>query len=173
MKLAVVLDNIRSAHNVGSIFRTADALGVEKLYLCGITPKPGGAGVLATSRASRDIAKTALGAEKTVVWEYCRRFADAVKKLRCEGFCILALEQDTKAVDIRNFKLKKQSAAAGKSELRIALVLGPEVAGLPHRALALCDTIVQIPMFGAKESLNVSVAFGVAGYWMKFGSFSS
>ncbi len=153
-RLAVILDNVRSAHNVGSIFRTADALGVSKLYLCGITPVPDGIG----SRANRDIAKTALGAEQTVVWERKKRSADAIRQCKKDGYRIVALEQDARSVDVRKFRINKP----------VALVLGTEVSGISKRVLERCDTIVQIPMLGSKESLNVSVAFGVAGYWLKF-----
>lgn len=158
MNLVVVLDNIRSAHNVGSIFRTADALGVSRLYLCGITPVPDGIG----SKANRDIAKTALGAERAIPWERRARVSDAIKQCRKDGYQVVALEQDPQSVDIRKFFTRKN----------VALILGEEVSGIKKRILNLCDTIVEIPMLGSKESLNVSVAFGVAGYSIKFRSFS-
>lgn len=155
--MVVVLYNVRSAHNVGSIFRTADALGVEKIFLCGITPKPGKASPLASLRAGKDLAKTALGAERTVPWEYAKRTSDCLKRLKKQGFRVVALEQNKRAVDIRMFKTPST----------LALVVGAEITGISKQILAQCDTIVQIPMFGKKESLNVSVAFGVAGYWIK------
>ena len=158
MRLIVVLDNIRSAHNVGAIFRTADALGCEKIFLCGTTPKPGGSGPSTTLRASRELAKTALGAENYVVWEYKKRTTDVIKDLKKQGFQIVALEQGKKAIDIRKFRPKQ----------RTALVLGYEVKGVAKNILNKCDKIIYLPMFGKKESLNVSVAFGVAGYFLKF-----
>ncbi len=158
-RFAVIADSIRSAHNVGSIFRTADALGVEKLYLCGITPCPAGIGL----KANRDIAKTALGAEYTVPWEYKKRASDAIRQCKKDGYQIVALEQDAHSADIRKFKTAKP----------VALVLGAEVSGISKQVLKLCDTILEIPMLGKKESLNVSVAFGVAGYWLTFCSFKS
>lgn len=151
-RIVVVLYNVRSAHNVGSIFRTCDALAIEKIFLCGITPLPGQGG-----RAGKDLAKTALGAEKTVAWEHVRRAADCLKRLKREGFTVVALEQDARAVDITKFRTKRD----------VALVLGTEVTGIAHALLRHCDAIVEIPMWGTKESLNVSVAFGIAGYLIK------
>src|SRR3989344_9584242 len=141
----LVLHNIRSAHNVGSIFRTADAAGVSKIYLGGYTPTP----------PNEKISKVALGAEKTVPWEQCKQTWRLLKKLStCKvGPCrILALEQAPKAVDYRKFK----------PEFPMALVLGNEVGGLSKQTLEYCDKIIEIPMYGKKESLNVSVATGVA-----------
>ena len=152
MRFIVILDNLRSAHNVGSIFRTADALGCEKIYLCGTTPTPSGASLSVTLKAGRELVKTALGAEK--------RISDPLKFLKKQNFQIIALEQDKNAIDIRRLKVK----ASGK----IALVLGYEVKGVSKSVLKQCDKITEIPMFGKKESLNVAVAFGIAGYWIKF-----
>ena len=153
MRFIVILDNLRSAHNVGSIFRTADALGCEKIYLCGTTPTPSGASLSVTLKA-------ALGAEKNIPWEYKKRISDPLKFLKKQNFQIIALEQDKNAIDIRRLKVK----ASGK----IALVLGYEVKGVSKSVLKQCDKITEIPMFGKKESLNVAVAFGIAGYWIKF-----
>lgn len=166
MRFVVILDNIRSALNVGAIFRTADALGCEKIFLCGMTPKPfdsaQGKSLGVKSRAGRDLAKTALGAENYVPWEYKKRTSDVIKGLKKQGLQIVALEQDKKAIDVRRLKLKASS--------RIALILGYEVKGIAKNILNKCDKIIYIPMFGKKESLNVSVAFGVAGYLTKFSS---
>ncbi len=162
MRFIVILSNLRSAHNVGAIFRTADALSVEKIFLCGITPAPEKATLSASSKASREFAKTALGAENYVVWEYKKRTGDAIKSLKKQGFQIIALEQDKKAIDVRRLKLKASS--------KIALILGYEVKGIAKSTLNKCDKIVYLPMFGKKESLNVSVAFGVAGCFLKFQS---
>ena len=160
MQLFVVLDNIRSALNVGAIFRTADSFGVEKIFLCGTTPRPGQTGPSASLRASKDLAKTSLGAENFVPWEYRKRTIDAVKQLRKQGFRIVALEQAKNSIDIRRYKPKA----------KVALVLGFEVSGVSKSVLKQCDKIIEIPMLGKKESLNVSVAFGVASYLLKFRS---
>jgi len=143
-KIFALLHNIRSLHNVGSMFRTADGAGVKKLFLCGETGTP--------PRA--EIAKTALGAEESVPWEYWMDAKDCVSKLKKGGIRIVALELAPKSVDYRKFK------AGGP----ICLVVGNEVGGIPPDVLRLCDSTIQIPMRGKKESLNVSVAFGVAVY---------
>ena len=146
----VVLDNIRSIHNVGSIFRTSDALGVDKIYLCGVTPAPRDR----FGRERKDLAKVALGAEKTVAWEYAEDTDSVLKKLKKEKFHIVAIEQDTKSENFKKIKVRYP----------IAIVIGNEVGGISKKTLALCDAIAEIPMFGKKESLNVSVSFGIAGY---------
>ena len=146
----VVLDNIRSVHNVGSIFRTADALGVSKIYLCGCTPTP-------TDRFGRerqDLAKTALGAEKTIAWEYSKDTLSVLVGLKKKKFQIVVIEQDEKSEDCRKIKVKS----------KIALILGNEVDGVSKDVLKKADDIAEIPMFGKKESLNVSVSFGIAGF---------
>lgn len=146
----VVLDNIRSTFNVGSIFRTADALGVGKMILCGTTPTP----VDRFGRARADIAKVALGAEKSISWEHSPETVDAVRKLKKSGYRIIMIEQSDKAIDYKKLKIK-----AGE---KVVFVLGTEVQGLSASLLELADDIAEIPMKGEKESLNVSVAFGVA-----------
>ncbi len=143
----VVCDNIRSLENVGSIFRTADALGAEKVYLCGITGTP-------DSLHGNKIAKTALGAEKHIPWEYYRQAGRLIDKLKKEGVYIVALEQHQKSVDYRKFKPK----------FPLALVIGNEVKGVSKSILEKADQVIELPMAGKKESLNVSVAFGVASY---------
>lgn len=150
MNRVVILDNIRSVYNVGSIFRTSDALGVDKIYLCGTTPTP----TDRFGRARKDLAKVALGAEKSIVWMYCNTTKVAINKLKKEGFKIVAVEQDKKSIDYRKFKQTK----------KVALLMGTEVTGLDKETLALCDKILEIPMKGEKESLNVSVSFGIVGY---------
>ncbi|MCL4404087.1 RNA methyltransferase [Patescibacteria group bacterium] len=147
-ELAVVLHDIRSLHNVGSIFRTADAAGVSKLYLCGITGGP----LDRFGNVRKDVAKVALGAERTVPWEKMARTQDAIKKLKKEGYRVVALEQGPGSVAYDRMK------AGGKT----ALVLGNEVSGLPKAVLKAADATMEIPMLGKKESLNVSVAFGIA-----------
>lgn len=140
----VVCDNIRSLENVGSIFRTADALGVTKIYLCGITGRP----------PQNKISKTALGAELTVPWEYYKQSWRLIEKLRQQKIHIIALEQSKKSILYTKYKPK----------FPLALVIGNEVKGVSPKAIELADNIIHLPMAGQKESLNVAVAFGVAGY---------
>lgn len=147
-EIAILLHNIRSAHNVGSIFRTADAAGVSYVYLSGYTPSP----VDRFGRAQKEIAKTALGAESSVRWEYAESPNAFVEKCRLAGWAIVGLEQDDRAVDYRSYAPRRS----------ILLVLGEEVAGIPTELRDQCDTLVEIPMHGTKESLNVSVAAGIA-----------
>lgn len=141
--VVVVLDNIRSMHNVGSIFRTADAFLVECLFLCGYTAKP----------PHRDIHKTALGATDTVKWEYCLSAIELVKRLKDEGYHIWAVEQ------VKNSR-KLNEIKANKNE-KIAIIFGNEVDGVANDVLAVCDDFIEIPQFGMKHSLNVSVAAGI------------
>ncbi len=148
IELVLVLPDIRSAENVGSIFRTGDAVGVQKIHICGITPCP----VDKFNRASSSIAKTALGAEKSIPWEYTKNTILLIKKLKKEGYQIVGLEQDKNSVDYKKFKCPK----------KVALVLGNEVLGIDKKVRAVCDALIEIPMKGEKESLNVSVATGVA-----------
>ena len=150
-ELVVVLHDIRSLHNVGSIFRTADAAGVSKIYLCGITGSP----LDRFGNVRPDVAKVALGAEKTVPWEHSARTAMVLKKLKKEGYRIVALEQSKDSVPYY-----EPLTAHNK----LALVLGNEVKGLPPSVLKAADITMEIPMRGEKESLNVSVAFGIAAF---------
>lgn len=145
--VVLVLDNIRSVHNVGSIFRTADAAGVSKIYLCGTTPSP----IDRFGRKRSDIHKSALGAEEYLDWEYVENTEDLIKKLRKDRFSVIALEQDERSMDYKK-------VAPGQNT---AVILGPEVTGISKEILDLCDIIAEIPMKGKKESLNVSVATGV------------
>ena len=147
-RVAIVIDNLRSNHNVGSIFRTADALGVSKIYLCGTTPTP----LDKYGRPVGEIAKTALGAEKSISWEYAKTTAGAIKKLKKSGVEIIAIEQSENSVDYKKIKSKGD----------VAFVLGNEVDGVSKNVLKLCDIVAEIPMKGGKESLNVAVAGGVA-----------
>lgn len=144
----LILHNIRSVYNVGAIFRTADAAGVEKIYLTGYTPSP----LDRFGRVRKDIAKTALGAEKTVLWESESDVQKIISKLKSEHFKILALEQSENSVDYKTFKTTVNSA----------LILGEERYGITEDILKQCDTVIEIPMRGQKESLNVSVATGIA-----------
>lgn len=144
----IILPDIRSALNVGAIFRTADAVGIDKIFLTGVTPRP----TDKFDRVQKDIAKSALGAEATVPWEYKKTLIPLICSLKKDGYMVIALEQDQKAIDYRKIKLPK----------KVAIILGPEVEGLSKKILDKCDIIAYIPMYGTKESLNVSVAAGVA-----------
>lgn len=150
--MIVILENIRSAHNVGSIFRTADAAGVEKIILVGVTPAP----TDKFGRKQPEIAKTALGAEKNMPWQSVKLIKPALAKLKISGYKITALEQAEKAKDIRRFSPPKSR--------KFAIILGSETEGVSKASLSLADEIIEIPMFGKKESLNVSVAFGIIAY---------
>lgn len=153
-ELYAILDNIRSLYNVGSIFRTSEALGFKKIYLCGFTPAPIG------GRQKLQIHKTALGAEEFIKWEKAGQIGRLIDKLKKQGFYILALELNKKAVNISRIKAKP-------SRKKIALVVGHETRGISKQILKKCDKIIQIPMVGKKESLNVSVAFGIAAFCLK------
>ncbi|MGB8815921.1 MAG: TrmH family RNA methyltransferase [Minisyncoccia bacterium] len=146
----VVLVDIRSIHNVGSIFRTSDALGVSKIFLCGCTPTAKDR----FGRKRQDLAKVALGAEESVAWEYCENVEKLLQKLKKEKVQIIALEQSSKSINYKKVKTKNS----------VAIILGEEVHGLSQKVLKFADVITEIPMLGKKESLNVSVAFGVAGF---------
>ncbi len=150
--IVVVLNGIRSLHNVGSIFRTADAAGVSKLYLCGITPKP----VDVFGKYRKEVSKVALGAEKIVPWEHSKNGVREVLKLKKRGYNIFSVEQSEKSVPYHKIKFPANA--------KIALVMGSEVRGLPKSILDQSDKIFEIPMRGKKESLNVSVAFGIVIY---------
>ncbi len=150
-EIAVALHNIRSLHNVGSIFRTADGAGVSKIYLCGITPTP----LDRFGKMRPELAKVALGAERNVPWEHSASTARLLRRLKKEGYCIYALEQTEHSVPYDAPKLARGAK-------KIALVLGDEVRGIPLSILKISDAILEIPMYGKKESLNVSVAFGIA-----------
>ncbi|PIR48256.1 RNA methyltransferase [Candidatus Peregrinibacteria bacterium CG10_big_fil_rev_8_21_14_0_10_55_24] len=139
--------NIRSLWNVGSLFRTSDAFGVEKLLLSGYTALP----------PRREISKTALGAEKTVPWEHMTDPIEAMNRLRKEGYGIVALEQTQRSVALEEFHPPE----------RLCLIVGHEVTGVDRKILALCDACVEIRMLGAKESLNVAVAAGIALYHLR------
>lgn len=149
-EICLALHNIRSTHNVGAIFRTADAAGVSKIYLCGITPAP----VDRFGRNRQDIAKAALGAEKTVGWESVQDTVSLIKKLKKEGWKIFSVEQDKDSI---NYK----KASFGT---KVLIIFGDEVKGVDKEILEISDKILEIPMKGIKESLNVSVAAGIVLY---------
>ena len=146
--VTLILHNLRSAHNVGAIFRTAEAAGVAKIYLTGYTPAPRDR----FGRPSKEIAKTALGAEQILPWEKVEEIEKILNQLSASNCQIIALEQDKKSIDYREIKLSDKTA----------LIVGNEVTGIEPEVLAKCDQIAEIPMKGKKESLNVAVATGVA-----------
>jgi 23S rRNA (guanosine2251-2'-O)-methyltransferase len=151
----LILHDIRSAENVGSMFRTADAAGMAKIYLSGFTPAP----IDRFGRKRSDIAKSALGAEGFVLWEEIE-INSLLKQLKKDNFQIVAIEQDKNSTDYRKVKL----------EAKNAFIVGAEVTGIPKNILKKCDVIAEIPMKGKKESLNVSVALGVALFRIISGS---
>lgn len=152
MKLIAILDNVRSVHNVGSIFRTADGAGVGKIYCCGITPGP----LDRFKHVRADFAKVALGAEKSIAWEIANDVTAVIEQLKKDGWKIFAVEQAEGSIPY---------AAAGDHE-KVALIVGNEVDGVSPAALTLADAVLEIPMRGKKESLNVAVAFGIVAFGM-------
>lgn len=150
MKKIVLLDNIRSVLNVGSIFRTANGLGVDELILCGITPTP----LDKKGEKRKDFAKVSLGSEESLVWSYEGDTLSVVKKYKEKGFQIIALEQSERSIDYKKVKIVGD----------VLLVIGSEVDGVSSEVLKESDISIEIPMMGLKESLNVTIAFGVAGY---------
>ena len=141
--LVVVLDNVRSLHNVGAVFRTSDAFLVEKICLCGITNTP----------PSAEIHKTALGAEFSVCWEYFAETTTAVEQLKREGFYVIAIEQVEGSTMLPDLHLDKTK--------KYAVIFGNEVKGVQQEVVDLCDECVEIPQFGTKHSINVSVSTGI------------
>jgi tRNA G18 (ribose-2'-O)-methylase SpoU len=142
LPVTIVLENIRSMHNVGSVFRTADCFLMEKIFLCGYTPQP----------PHRDIQKTALGATETVNWEYRKSAADCIGQLKDNGYRIVAVEQVFESIALQDFK---------KEPGKLALVFGNEVEGVSNESLALCNGALEIPQMGSKHSFNISVAAGI------------
>ena len=141
--IIVVLDNIRSCNNIGSVFRTSDALLIEKIYLCGITATP----------PNNEIRKTALDAEKSVDWEYLANTEDVVKKLKASGCKVYAIEQVENSILLPDFTPRKDE--------KIALVFGNEVKGVKQSVVNICDGSIEIPQFGTKHSFNISVSAGI------------
>lgn len=141
--LIIILDNIRSLNNIGSVFRTADAFLVKKIYLCGITAQP----------PHKDIQKTALGATDSVEWEYVEDIMEVVSKLQKKGVFVASIEQAELAVNLNDFSIQK--------ELTYALIFGNEVKGVQQKVVSTSDAVIEIPQFGTKHSLNISVSVGV------------
>lgn len=143
LPLVVVLDEVRSLHNIGAVFRTSDAFLVNRIYLCGITATP----------PHPEMHKTALGAEYTVDWKYMKRTQDAVQELHKEGYTVLAIEQCKGSTLLDNMSLEKNK--------KYAIIMGNEVKGVQQEVVDLCDGCIEIPQYGTKHSLNVSVTAGI------------
>ncbi|MBM6498944.1 RNA methyltransferase [Flavobacterium macrobrachii] len=141
--IVIILDDIRSLHNIGSVFRTSDAFLIEKIYLCGITATP----------PNKEIHKTALGATETVAWEYQKDVLSVIEKLKTENIEVYAIEQVENAVFLQSFEIDKNK--------KYALVFGNEVYGVNQKAIKLCKGTIEIPQLGTKHSLNISVSAGI------------
>ena len=141
--IIIILDDIRSLHNIGSVFRTADAFLIEKIYLCGITATP----------PNKEIHKTALGATETVTWEHHENILEVIGNLKKEKVSVFAIEQVENSVFLNDFKVE--------SDEKYALVFGNEVFGVNQEAIKLCDGTIEIPQLGTKHSLNISVSTGI------------
>ena len=141
--IIIILDDIRSLHNIGSVFRTADAFLIEKVYLCGITATP----------PNKEIHKTALGATETVAWEHHENILGVIENLKKENVAVFAIEQVEKSVFLNDFKVEMNK--------KYALVFGNEVFGVNQEAVKLCDGTIEIPQLGTKHSLNISVSAGI------------
>jgi tRNA G18 (ribose-2'-O)-methylase SpoU len=147
-EIIIIANRIRSLHNVGSVFRTADAIGTTKIYLIG---------KMATPQNQPKLAKTALGAEKTVAWEHSHRILPILKKLKQDDYEITALELNkNKSIDFRTWNPSK----------KVAIILGNEISGISLKIQQHCDQVVHLPMLGQKKSLNVSVALGAIAYYL-------
>jgi len=172
LPLIVVLDDVRSLYNVGSIFRTSDAFRVEALYLCGITATPepvmadDGTTVVrdCTLKASQEIHKTALGAEESVSWRYFRDAREAVRQLKSNGYTVLAMEQCHGSTMLQDFmpELPEYPGCLSAVSPRYAIILGNEVKGVQQDVVDMCDDCLEIPQYGTKHSLNVAVTAGIA-----------
>ncbi|PVX51739.1 SpoU rRNA methylase family protein [Balneicella halophila] len=143
LPVVVILDNVRSLNNIGSVFRTADALRIEKIYLCGITATP----------PHRDIHKTALGAEDAVPWKYVESTEEALEVLKSDGYKLLAIEQTESSTMLHQFQVKRDE--------RLAIVFGNEVKGVQQEVVDCCEQCIEIPQEGTKHSLNISVSAGM------------
>ncbi len=153
----IILNDIRSALNVGSIFRTSSGIGINKIYLCGITPTPyeNAKKFEGQNKKRKDFIKTSLGSEDEIDWEYRENILELIKELKDKDFEIIALEQDKRSIDYKKLNTKKEN---------ISIVLGSETDGVKIEVLNLCDQIVEIPMLGLKESLNVTIAYAILAY---------
>jgi tRNA G18 (ribose-2'-O)-methylase SpoU len=139
--ITLILDHVRSMNNVGSVFRTADAFAIEQIFLCGITPQP----------PHRDINKTALGATETVPWKYFENISSAIESLK--DTLVIGVEQVKGSIDLQDLQVRRNQ--------KYALILGNEVDGVSNEALTYCTSVIEIPQFGSKHSLNISVSAGI------------
>lgn len=153
--LTVVLDNVRSQNNIGSVFRTSDAFRVEKIALCGICSTP----------PHRDIHKTALGAEDSVAWQYYEETIDCVKELKAQGYKVFAIEQVDDSIKLDQLSIQQINKSTNQP--KIAIIFGNEVEGVQEELLPLCDGSIEIPQFGTKHSLNISCAAAIV-IWEMF-----
>ncbi len=156
--MVVVLDNIRSIYNVGSVFRTADAVGAQKIYLCGFTPTP----LDRFGKSLPRFSKVALGAEKSMAWEKFAQTWRVIDRLKADDYTIFAVEQSRNSIPYYS------PSAEDYSFNKIALIMGNEVSGLSDSVLKRADKILEIPMNGAKKSLNVATAFGVVSFHLRY-----
>ena len=143
LPLVVILDNVRSMHNIGSIFRTSDGFAIEKIYLCGITAQP----------PHREIEKTALGATQSIEWAYSADVCDTINELKLDGYTIIAIEQAENSTMLNNYD--------PNNSMKYALIFGNEVNGVSDEAMKLIDTCIEIPQFGTKHSFNIVVSAGI------------
>ncbi|KPK80681.1 MAG: RNA methyltransferase [Bacteroides sp. SM23_62_1] len=150
--VVVILDNVRSSHNIGSVFRTSDAFLVEAIYLCGITSKP----------PHKDIHKTALGATESVEWYYCEKTLEPLRSLKEKGYILVAVEQTTESISLQHFRIDRSKS--------YAFVFGHEVRGVDQQVVDECDISLDIPQYGTKHSLNISVTAGLV-IWEAFRQF--
>ena len=155
--IVLIIHNVRSAANVGSMFRTADGAGVREIWLTGYTPLPVGSVQKYMTKAEKSLAKVALGAERFVVWQHSPTLRKVIVKLRASGYLLVGLEQDRRSVTLEMIDNSQP----------LALIVGNEARGLDKRILNQCDVIVELPMYGKKNSLNVSVACGIALYALR------
>lgn len=153
LPLVVVLDNVRSQHNVGAVFRTADAMRIEGVVLCGICCCP----------PNQELHKTALGAEESVEWQYYKDTIDAVKTLQAQGYTVYAVEQAHNSITLEEVASIVESQKS-KEKSRLAVVLGHEVFGVQQEVIDICDQCIEIPQYGTKHSMNVSVTAGIVMY---------
>ncbi len=154
LPLVVVLDNVRSQHNVGAVFRTADAMRIERVVLCGICCCP----------PNQELHKTALGAEESVEWQYYKETQDAVRALQAEGYTVYAVEQAHNSMTLEEAAEQIVESQKSKVERKIAVVLGHEVFGVQQEVIDICQGCIEIPQYGTKHSMNVSVTAGIVMY---------
>jgi tRNA G18 (ribose-2'-O)-methylase SpoU len=143
LPIIVILDNVRSMHNIGSVFRTSDGFAIEKIYLCGITAQP----------PHREIEKTALGATQSIEWAYSADISELITKLRIDGYTIIAIEQANNSIPLNDFQ--------PETSAKYALIFGNEVNGVSVEAMELIDNCIEIPQFGTKHSFNIVVSAGI------------